>query len=116
MDIHNEYIAEEKDIVFYAGKPVLNRQHKFYDVNGDPWSFSLATGFSFKIWQEREGGLLMIEWYSDTYNLANSENIIFLNAPGEDTDIELGKYYYEIEYTVSGGYGVLIAFGEAKFI
>ena len=115
MDIHNEYIAQKKDLVFYAGKPILNKQHSFYDENGDAWDFSLATGFTFKVWQEREGGLLIVNW-NDTYNLSFSGNVIFLNAPAEDTDIELGKYYYEIEYSVAGGYGILIAYGEAKFI
>jgi hypothetical protein len=115
MDIHNEFIAYEKDLVFYAGKPVLNRVHTFYDVDRNPWSFTDALSYTFKIWEEREGGLLMISW-SDPNNLSNSGNDIILNAPAEDTDIERGKYYYEIEYTVAGGYPVLIAYGKAQFI
>jgi hypothetical protein len=114
MDIHNEFIAQEKELVFYAGKAILNKVHSFYDVNGDDWNFQDATGFTFRIWEEREGGLLMIDW--DDTNLANSGNEITLNAPATDTDIERGKYYYEIEYLVSGGYSVLIAYGTAKFI
>lgn len=114
MDIHNEFIAQRKDLVFYAGKSVLNKRHAFYDVNGDDWSFALATGYTFKIWEEREDGLLLIDW--DDTNLTNSGNEIILNAPSGDTDIERGKYYYEMEYLVSGGYSVLIAYGEAKFI
>lgn len=116
MDISNEFIAQRKDLTFYAGKPILNKVHAFFDVNGDDWNFSLATAFTFKIWEEREGGLLMITWLDTTGNLAVSGNEITLNAPATDTDIERGKYYYEIEYLVAGGYPILIAFGEARFI
>jgi hypothetical protein len=116
MDIHNEFIANKKDLVFYAGKPVLNKRHAFYDINDDPWDFSLATGYTFKIWEEREGGLEMINWTDTAGNLSNSTNEIILNAPAIDTTIERGKYYYEIEYTVAGGYPILVAYGEAKFI
>ena len=115
MDIHNEFIAYNKDLVFYAGKPVLNRVHTFYDVDRNPWSFADALSYTFKIWEEREGGLLLVNWSSPN-NLSNNSNNIVLNAPADDTDIERGKYYYEIEYIVAGGYPVLIAYGEAKFI
>lgn len=114
MDIHNEFIAQKKDLVFYAGKAILNRVHSFFDENDDDWSFAAATGATFKIWEEREGGQQVIDW--DSTNLSFFENDIILNAPTEDTDIERGKYYYEIEYLVAGGYSVLIAYGEAKFI
>lgn len=116
MDIYNEFIANKKDLVFYAGKAILNKVHAFYDIDGTDWNFSAATGFTFKIWEEREGGRLMIDWSGTTGNLAVSGNELTLNAPSSDTDIERGKYYYEIEYLTAGGYSVLIAFGEAKFI
>lgn len=115
VDITNEYIANKKDLNFYAGKSIIDRRHAFFDTDGNDWDFSSATGFTWKIWEEREGGLLMISWTSPT-NLASSGNEITLNAPSTDTDIEKGKYYYEIEYLVAGGYSVLIAYGEAKFI
>ena len=118
MDIHHEFIAYKKDIVFYAGKLVRNKRHAFWDKYGNPWNFSEAVGYTFNIWEEREGGRLMIEWTSPT-NLtlsASNMNEILLNAPSTDTAIERGKYYYEIEYLISGGYSVLIAYGEAKFL
>lgn len=118
MDIHNEFIATEKQLVFIAGKAVLNKRHAFFDINEDPWNFSSATGYTFKIWEEREGGLLMIDWISPT-NLtlsATNTNEIILNAPSIDTTIERGKYYYEIEYLISGGYSILIAYGQAEFL
>lgn len=117
MDIHNEFIAQEKDLVFYAGKAILNKRHAFYDINEDPWNLSAAIGFTFKIWQEREEGLLMIDWDDTNLTLSTSDtNEILLNAPSTDTSIERGKYYYEIEYLVAGGYSVLLAYGQAEFI
>ena len=117
MDIHHEFIANKKDLVFYTGKPVLNKRHAFYDINGDPWDFSLAIGYTFKIWEEREGGLLMIDWDDTNLELSGSNpHEIILNAPATDTAIERGKYYYEIEYIISGGYSILIGFGVANFI
>jgi hypothetical protein len=116
MDIHNEFIAQEKALVFYAGKAILNKVHRFWDVNGDPWDFSDASNFTFKIWEEREGGRLMIDW--DDVNLtlnATDTNEIILNAPAVDTSIERGKYYYEMEYIINA-YPVLIAYGEANFL
>lgn len=115
MDIHNEFIAFKKDLFFYAGKPVLNRVHAFFDIDREPWSFADAIDLYFTIWEEREGGLQMIRWVTDT-NLTVSGNEIVLNASASDTNIERGKYYYEIEYTVSGGYSVLIAYGVATFL
>ena len=117
MDIHNEYIANEKELFFYKGKAILNKRHAFVDINGDPWDFTLATGFTFKVWEEREGGYQVIDWDSDNLSLSTSNsNEILLNAPAADTDIERGRYYYEIEYLLSGGYTVLIAYGPIKCI
>lgn len=113
MDIHNEFIAQEKALTFYSGKPILNKRHAFYDICGEPWDFSSATGFSFKIWEEREGGMLMIDWGDD--NVTASGHELILNSNSDETSIEMGRYYYEIEYTL-GGYPVLIAYGTADFI
>ncbi len=113
MDIFNEFIAQEKDLVFYAGKAITNREHTWYDVDGNLWTFTDAVGFTFKIWEEREGGLLMISWDSQ---LTPTGSGFMLTSPGTTTDIEKGIYYYEIEYLVSGGYSVLIGYGKAKFI
>ncbi len=115
MDIHNEFIAQEKELFFYSGKAVLNRRHAFFDINGDDWIFSGVIGYTFKIWEEREGGYQVIDWTSPT-NLTNSGNEIILNAPVADTSIERGNYYYEIEYITAGGYPVLIGYGRACFI
>jgi hypothetical protein len=115
MDIHNEFIAYEKELFFYSGKPVLNKVHAFYDRFENPWNFSAAVGFTFKVWEEREGGYLMISWSSPA-NLANSGHEITLNSPASDTAIERGNYYYEIEYLLAGGYSVLIGYGKATFI
>lgn len=117
MDINNEFIAQEKHLYFYKGKSVLNKRHAFFDVNNDAWNFSLATGFTFKIWEEREDGRLVIDWDDDNLTLSTSNtNEILLNAPASDTNIERGKYYYEIEYLIDGGYSVLIGYGCAEFI
>lgn len=118
MDIHNEFIANEKQLVFIAGKAVLNKRHAFFDILGDPWNFSAAVGYVFNIWEEREGGAHMIAWTSPTnLTLSTSDtNEILLNAPSIDTSIERGKYYYEIEYLISGGYSILIAYGQAEFL
>jgi hypothetical protein len=118
MDIHNEFIAFEKELFFYSGKPVLNKRHGFFDRFGDPWNFSVATGYTFKIWEEREDGYQVIDWTSPT-NLTLSTtntNEIILNAPVSDTSIERGIYYYEIEYIIAGGYSILIGYGRAVFL
>lgn len=116
MDIHNEFLAQKKELVFYTGKAILNREHTWYDLNDELWDFSDATGFSFKIWQERDGedGLLKIDWGGS--NLTPTGNGFFLNSNSSDTNIIRGKYYYEIEYQVAGGYSVLIGYGLARFI
>lgn len=116
MDIHNEFIAQEKDLVFYAGKPVINKVHAYYDINANPWDFSEAVGLFMNIFEEREGGRLMIGWTDTNGNLAVSGHEITLNAPASDTAIERGKYYYEKGYLIAGGYDILTAYGQAKFI
>lgn len=117
MDIHNEFIAQRKDLVFYAGKPVINKRHAVYDQNWDPWDFSAATNLFMQIFQEREGGLLMIDWDDDNLAISGSHpHEIILNASETDTAIERGKYYYQLGYLIAGGYEVLVGYGEAKFI
>lgn len=116
MDIYNEFIAQEKDLVFYAGKAIINKRHAFFDRNGNPWVFT-GTGFTFKIWEEREGGRLMIDWDSDNIVLSGSNpNEFILNSEAIVTLVERGKYYYEIEELIAGGYSILLAFGEANFL
>lgn len=117
MDIHNEFIAQGKRLYFYKGKAVLNKIHRFFDINGDDWNFTDATAFTFNIWEEREGGLQVVEWTSPT-NLtlnATATNEIILNAPGTDLNMERGRYYYEMEY-IAQGYPILIAYGEATVL
>lgn len=114
MDIHNEFLAQKKELVFYAGKAIINREHTWYDINQELWDFSDAISFTFKIWQEREGGLLMIDW--GVANLSPTANGFILNSNSSDTSIERGKYHYEIEEIIAGGYGVLIGYGTARFI
>jgi hypothetical protein len=117
MDIHNEFIAQEKNLVFYKGKPIINRIHDFYDLAGNSWDFSDAIGYFMNIYEEREGGIQVIEWTDTAGNLSNSGNFIYLNAPSSDSaNLELGKYYYELGYLVAGGYEVLLGYGQAKFI
>lgn len=117
MDIYNEFIARKKDLVFYSGKAILNKRHAFFDINNNPWDFSDATGFTFNIWEEREGGRHMIAWTSPTNIQASTSNVneFILNSPVSDTSIERGKYYYEIE-ELTGGYSILLAYGEANFL
>lgn len=115
MDVHNEFIAQEKTLVFYAGKPVINKRHAFFDIDGNPWPFTDATGFTWNIWEERDGGIKLIAWTSPD-NLSSADNEIILNASAESTNIGIGRYYYEIEYLISGGYPILIAYGQARFI
>lgn len=115
MDMHKQFSAFEKTLIFYAGKPIINHQNAFLDDCSLPKSFDDAIAFTLKIWEERTGGLQVINW-SSPENLSVSENIIFLNAPAEDTDIETGKYYYELAYIIAGGYEVLITYGQAIFI
>lgn len=114
MDINNVFIAQKKKLVFYAGKPIINKRFAFYDIDGNPWNFSFAESFRFRVWEEREDGQLMIDW--DDSNITAENNELILNSQADVTDIERGKYYYEIEYTIAGGYGILIGYDEAMFI
>ena len=114
MDLYNEFFAIEKPIVFYSGKAVIDRVHAFFDINGDDWSFASATGYSFKIFQERNGRRLIL--WEDPVNLTQNSNDIILNAPIQDTALDIGNYYYEIAYYDAGAYEILLAYGEAKFI
>jgi hypothetical protein len=117
MDINSLFIARKKDLYFYKNKDLINKRLAFEDINRDPWNFSLAVGFTFKIWEEREDGRLVIDWDDDNLTLSTSNtNEILLNAPASDTNIERGKYYYEIEYIIDGGYSILIGYGCAEFI
>jgi len=117
VDIHNLFLANEKEIFIYKNKDLINKRLAFTDINGDAWSFALAIGYTFKIWEEREGGFLMIDWDDTNLSLSTSDtNEILLNAPATDTNIERGKYYYEIEYLIDGGYTILIAYGTANII
>lgn len=117
MDTSNLFIAHDKALVFYAGKALINKRLAFYDREGNPFDLSFATGFTFDVWEEREGGLHLISWGGDHLTLSGeNSNEIIVNAPAADTDIEKGKHYYEINAIYAGGYPLLLAYTEAKFI
>jgi hypothetical protein len=113
VTIHHEFIGVEKNLIFYSGKTIINRVHSFFTYNGDLFIFNPSNSAYINIYDERDNdGYLIKELQLNV----SSSNEIFLNVQGSDIDLPVGKYYYEFVYIDNGGYEIILAFGEAKFI
>jgi hypothetical protein len=115
-EIHNGFVAENYQLKFKYGKPVLNLAFLFYESDNETeFDFTGYTGANFKIWEDDEDGRLLLNVVSGN-GLTVSGNIITLNTSASQMTIPKGKYYYEFSYLTPGGYEYLLMFGEAKFI
>ena len=102
----------EAPIEIFNGQPILDTGFQFfYDDCGTETDFDFP-GFSsayLKVYNERSGRVLK------TITLTRQDNILVLNT--EDTDFEdNGNYYYEVIYVQSGGYEIVLRFGQATVI
>jgi hypothetical protein len=109
----NTYIANEVNLNFFTDKPVRNTTFVFtYDDDTD-FDFPGGIGsVSLQVWEDDEDGKRLYNWTTQT-EITVSGNVVFLNTA--DLNLEAGKYYYELGYVTTGGYEILLMFGEAKF-
>jgi hypothetical protein len=107
---HNTFIAEEYSLVFYTGKPLVS-----FSLDCSNATFSGQVGYTFKIWEDGENGRLLLSLVQGTGLVLSGTNVLISTSSGQ-MNIPVGKYYYELSYLISGGYEVLVKFGQAKFI
>lgn len=109
--------AVDDNLTFYDGKPILDFQVQFFtdecddDLEDDEvdYSFSGFVSGYFRVYNERNGRLIK------DLPMSNEGSALVLNTT--DTVFEdLGNYYYEIGYLMSGGYELALMYGILKVI
>ncbi len=110
--------GKEFPLESFSGKAVVDIEFTFTYSDGTAYDFSSEIGLYLSIWDKR-GGTLIHRW-DDSAGLTISGNIITWNERNQSLmNFELGKYYYEIGYTVvdySSEDDVPLGFGPMKFI
>lgn len=109
--------AVDDNLTFYDGKPILDFQVQFFtdecddDLEDDEvdYAFSGFVSGYFRVYNERNGRLIK------DLPMSNEGAALVLNTT--DTFFEdLGNYYYEIGYLMSGGYELALMYGILKVI
>lgn len=115
IDSYDAFIAVEAPIRVMAGKPVVNVGFLYYDYEDAPYDFSGQVGYGLKVWDNKDKNKFLKEWVQGSgLNLSNS--VIFWNASAGEMDFQKGKRYYEAYYLNSGGYEVVLRYGEFQVI
>lgn len=114
MDSHNLFPGIEWPLVYYNGKAVYNQHFEFLDQDESDFSFTDFSSARLDVYDKRSGRLLKS---FDSTHLTRSGNDIYFNASGADMEFEdIGKYYYEMYYIQSGGYDIVLLYGDFKVI
>lgn len=121
----NTFIAVEKHLVHYVGKPVVDQEFSFYSVDDDgnqtEFDFTGYTGLRFRIYDKRgRNQKLIYEWtdliYTDGH-LSLSGNVITWNAQEPEMSIfAFGKYYHELYFLDQNDNKIVLIYGDSKFI
>ncbi len=110
--------AIEYPLEAYANKAVVNCTFTIQYSDLTPYDFSDASGYYLSIF-DRRGGTLLKRWF-DGAGLDIADNVITWNERNEAImNLSLGKYYYELGYTVvdySTEDDIPLSFGQIKFI
>jgi len=102
------FIAEEAELSCKNGQPILNLPIYFENSDGTDFPFPAYVSAYLNIYQGKGETLLK----SYTSQLTRNSAIIVLNLSASDMTFgSFGKYYYELGYVYSGGYTVLLRFG-----
>jgi hypothetical protein len=113
MGIEINHISKEQrgDLQVYNAQAVIDRVFEFYYENPDTgditdYDFVDYSTAWFRVYDERQGDEIK------DITLSRSSNDLIMNASVSDMTFEdLGKYYFEIGYTKSGGYDEVLRYG-----
>lgn len=118
VDNNKTFIGDNDKLVVYNNQVIKDLVFVFVydDDNETDFDFPQATGQAFlRIYDERLGRQLK-EWEGNLYLVIASSTII-ANIPAGDLQFEeTGKLYYEVGYVQSGGYEIVLRYGELEVI
>ena len=110
--------ALEYPLEAYANKAVVNCTFTIQYSDLKAYDFSDATGYFLSIY-DRRGGILIKRW-TDQAGLNVTDNVITWNERNQAVmNMSLGKYYYELGYTVvdyATEDEIPLGYGTIKFI
>lgn len=103
--------GREYELSVYNGQAIINVPIRFFTVdcqsNEVAFDFDGFESAYFKVYSERIGRTLK------TIIPTRSAEYLILNASESDMTFEdNGKYFYEIGYIMSGGYDIVLRYGQ----
>lgn len=102
----------EYPLEIYNAQPILDTGFQFYyDDCGTDVEFDFPGYVSsyLKVYNERNGRLLK------NIPLTRTSNILVVNSTDTDFD-DNGKYFYEVGYIQTGGYDLVLRYGNATVL
>ena len=105
------FIGQEASLSIFNGQAVIDLPFEFVlnDCTESDFSFPGFSSAYLTIYNERRGNLLI----DLSSRMTHSGKFLVLNASAADMTFEdLGKYEYEMGYIQTGGYSVVLRYGE----
>lgn len=115
IEPENIFASDEEDLRIYNGQAMLNETILFFydDEDETDYDFPAYSSAFFRVYNSRGGKLIK----NFTTQVSRSSNALILNCSVLDmTFTETGKRYYEIGYVRSGGYDIILRFGNGTII
>ena len=107
------FMGEKDELRIFNGQAIINGSILFFynDCDETEFDFPNYAGLFMTIGNERDGDIL--KSFTSSSGLSKSGNAILLNLSASDMTLpDLGKYYYEIGYIISGGYEQVLRYGD----
>src|SRR5512147_912395 len=111
MTTDKTFIGQEASLSVFNGQALINSSFEFVfdDCSSSDFDFPGFSSAYLKVYNER-GGSLVIDLSS---RITRSGKYLVLNASVSDMTFEdFGKYEYEMGYIRTGGYSVVLRYGE----
>lgn len=112
-EIQRAFIGVEASLTLYGGQALLNSVFEFVfnDESETPYDFPAISDTYLVISNERSSRTL--KSFSQSNGLTRSGNNLIFNASELDMTFEdYGSYFYEMGYVRTGGYEVVLRYGE----
>lgn len=111
MNTDKTFIGQEASLSVFNGQAIINLPFEFVfdDCATSDYDFPGFSSAYLKVYNER-GGSLVIDLST---RMTRSGKYLVLNASVADMTFEdYGKYEYEMGYILSGGYSIVLRYGE----
>ena len=111
FDAYDAFLAVEAPIRVFKGKPIVNTVFVYANDDDTAYDFSGQVGYGLRVWDGRAKNKLLYEWTQGS-GLTLVSSSIYWSASTTEMNFQLGKMYYEAYSLNSGGYEIVLRYGD----